>query len=46
MQITQIDEYSSLNLVADFCEILATHYEGFSLILEPYPDDNKRLMGN
>ena len=43
MQIDKIDEYSSLNLIADFATMLATFYEGFSMILEPYPEENKGL---
>lgn len=45
LQVDAIDDYSSLNLIADFCELLATFYQGFAMILEPYPDDSKGLLG-
>ena len=45
MQIDKIEEYSSLNLVADFATMMATFFEGFSLILEPYPEENRGLGG-
>ena len=28
-------------MVADFCTLIATYYEGFTLILEPFREDNK-----
>jgi hypothetical protein len=32
-------------MVADFCALISTFYDGFSLILEPYPEDNRGLSG-
>ena len=39
LEIDRIDEFSSLNVIADFATLLATYYEGFSLILEPHPEE-------
>jgi len=35
-----------LNIIADFATFIATYYEGFSLILEPYHEDNKGSTGH
>ena len=35
-----MDVFSSINLVADFATLIATYFKGFTLIIEPYPEDN------
>jgi DNA excision repair protein ERCC-2 len=41
LEISEIDKYTSLNVIADFATLLATEYKGFSLILEPHPEADK-----
>jgi DNA excision repair protein ERCC-2 len=36
VQVTDVDEYSPLQLVTDFVTLLATYPSGFMVILEPY----------
>ena len=38
LEIIDVDEFSSINLIADFSALIATYYQGFSLITNPYPD--------
>ena len=45
LHIDKVEEYSSLNLIADFSVFISTYFEGFSLILEPYPEENQGLAG-
>ena len=45
LEIERIDEYTSLNVIADFSTLIATYFEGFSLILEPYPEEYSRVIG-
>ncbi|GAA6064387.1 hypothetical protein JCM10212_002920, partial [Sporobolomyces blumeae] len=40
LQLTRIDEYSSLQKVAAFATLVATYHEGFRLLLEPFETDN------
>lgn len=40
LEIPNIDEYRSINLVADFATLLSTYFSGFTVIIEPYPEDN------
>ena len=40
LEIENIVEYSSLNLIADFSTLIATYYNGFSMIIEPFPEEN------
>jgi DNA excision repair protein ERCC-2 len=35
-----MDEYRALTIVADFSTLLSTYFKGFTVIIEPYPDDN------
>lgn len=35
-----MDEYRAINLVADFATLLSTYFKGFTVIIDPYPDDN------
>lgn len=37
LEVENIEEYTSLNLVADFATLIATYFNGFSMIIEPYP---------
>ena len=39
LEVDKLDEFSSLNVIADFSTLIATYYEGFSLILEPHPEE-------
>lgn len=36
MQITEVDEFSPLQLVADFATLISTYSVGFMVIMEPY----------
>ncbi|PHJ25070.1 dna excision repair helicase [Cystoisospora suis] len=38
LQITEVESYTPLTLVADFCTLVATYCEGFILICDPYPE--------
>lgn len=40
LQIATVDEFQPINIVADFATLLSTYYKGFSVIIEPYPQDN------
>ena len=40
LEISNIDEYRALSVVADFSTLLSTYFKGFTVIIEPYPDDN------
>ncbi|GAA5958606.1 hypothetical protein JCM3765_006693 [Sporobolomyces pararoseus] len=40
LQLTRIDEYSSLQKVAAFATLVSTYHEGFRLLLEPFETDN------
>lgn len=40
LEIGNIDEFSPLNIIADFATLISTYYKGFSIIVEPYPEDN------
>ena len=39
LEIVNIDEYASLNLVANLATLVATYFKGFVVIIEPYPED-------
>lgn len=40
LELTQLDQYSSLQKVAAFATLVATYEKGFLLILEPFETDN------
>ncbi len=40
LEISNIDEYRAIGLVADFATLLSTYFSGFTVIIEPYPEDN------
>jgi DNA excision repair protein ERCC-2 len=40
LNITRLDEFSSLQKVASFATLVATYEKGFLLILEPFETDN------
>lgn len=44
LEIERLDEFSSLNVIADFSTLIATYFEGFSLILEPFPEEQSRVL--
>ncbi|ORX96056.1 DNA repair helicase [Basidiobolus meristosporus CBS 931.73] len=39
LELTDIDEYSSLQKIAEFATIVSTYEKGFMLILEPFEND-------
>lgn len=38
LEITEVDEMSTLTMITQFMTLLATYQEGFKIILEPYQD--------
>ncbi|CAA9987619.1 DNA repair helicase RAD3, putative [Plasmodium knowlesi strain H] len=38
LQIVNVDEYSALNIVCNFCTLLGSYFQGFIIICEPYPE--------
>jgi len=38
LELNDLDEYSSLQRVANFATLIGTYQKGFSLILEPFDD--------
>lgn len=40
LQITNLDEYAPISLVADLATLVSTYFKGFTVIIEPYPEDN------
>ncbi|SOV14514.1 DNA repair helicase RAD3, putative [Plasmodium sp. gorilla clade G2] len=38
LQIVNIEDYSSLNIVCNFCTLLGNYFKGFIIICEPYPE--------
>ena len=39
LQVRDIDEFGSLNLVANLATLISTYFKGFVVIIEPYPED-------
>lgn len=37
LMISDISQYSALNLVASFATMLSTYYKGFTVLIEPFP---------
>lgn len=37
--MVNVDEFSSLNLVANLATLISTYYKGFVVIIEPFPED-------
>lgn len=35
-----MDEFQAITIVADFATLISTYFKGFSVIIEPYPEDN------
>lgn len=35
-----MDDYRAISVVADFSTLLSTYFKGFTVIIDPYPDDN------
>ena len=40
LEIPNLDEYRAVSIVADFATLLSTYFKGFTVIIEPYPEDN------
>lgn len=40
LQITTLDEFQAITVVADFATLISTYFKGFTVIIEPYPEDN------
>jgi hypothetical protein len=38
LEITDVDEYTPIHLVADFATLVGTYAKGFAIIIEPYDD--------
>eukprot|EP00917_Polyrhabdina_sp_WS-2016_P025658 GHVP01055207.1.p1 GENE.GHVP01055207.1~~GHVP01055207.1.p1 ORF type:complete len:839 (+),score=130.82 GHVP01055207.1:868-3384(+) len=38
LQMTNLDDFAPLNTLADFCTLVGTYWEGFIIIVEPYPE--------
>mmetsp|Transcript_33647 Transcript_33647/g.32673 ORF Transcript_33647/g.32673 Transcript_33647/m.32673 type:complete len:208 (-) Transcript_33647:834-1457(-) len=39
LEIVSIDIYSPLSIVADFATLISTYFKGFTVIIEPYPEE-------
>jgi len=37
--VVSVDEFGSLNLVANLAVMISTYFKGFTVIVEPYPED-------
>lgn len=40
LEIEDVDDYSALKLIIDFGSMIAAYEDGFSVIIDPYPEDN------
>ena len=40
LEILNIEEFNSISVVADFATLISTYFKGFTVIIEPYPEDN------
>ena len=40
LEIVNIEEFSPITIVSDFATLVSTYFKGFSIIIEPYPEDN------
>ncbi|KAJ1480184.1 hypothetical protein T484DRAFT_1627392 [Baffinella frigidus] len=38
LEVVDVDSYNPLCIVADFCTLIATHPQGFKIIIEPYDE--------
>ncbi|KEG01958.1 DNA excision repair protein ERCC-2 [Plasmodium vinckei vinckei] len=38
LQVVDTDDYSSLNVVCNFCTLIGNYFKGFIIICEPYPE--------
>lgn len=38
LEITDLDDYNPIHLVADFATLVGTYAKGFAIIIEPYDD--------
>ena len=36
-----IDDFYSLNAVVDFSSLISAYYNGFTMIIEPFPEENR-----
>ena len=43
LRVTSLDEYSSIVTIAEFATTISTYLKGFSIIIEPYPDDSVKF---
>lgn len=41
LEIIDVDKYSPLSCVVDFCALVSKYFKGFSIIQNPYPDANQ-----
>jgi DNA excision repair protein ERCC-2 len=40
LEVIDVEEYSSLKVVVDFGAMIANYEDGFSIIIDPYPEDD------
>jgi DNA excision repair protein ERCC-2 len=40
LEISNVDEYRAVQVVADFATLLSTYFQGFTVIIDPYPETN------
>lgn len=40
LEISNTEEFRAIGLVANFATLLSTYFSGFTVIIEPYPEDN------
>ena len=38
LEVTDLDSYTPIHLVADFATLVGTYAKGFAIIIEPYDD--------
>ena len=39
LQVQKLDEFRSLTLVVNLATLISTYFKGFTVIIEPYPED-------
>lgn len=39
LEVINVDDFRSLNLVANLATLLSTYYKGFTVIVEPFPEE-------
>jgi DNA excision repair protein ERCC-2 len=39
LQIAKVEDFGALNLLANLATLVSTYFKGFTVIVEPYPQD-------